>query len=174
MGQILGNPVAFSQGRSPSHPDAAEVRPCLPDQVTPAALHERCGSHQERCLKILAVKNEVGHKVELLRRRCRSLRERWGEAWRSTLSCHPWEPCSCLVLVQRLKARNLHRSPETACMACTAEDTIGSGSVPTVQVNQIVHRDLGEAVEGATHRVQAVRAANRRWRRLQRREARQM
>ena len=59
-------------------------------------------------------------------------------------------------------------------MACTAEDTIGSGSVPTVQVNQIVHRDLGEAVEGATHRVQAVRAANRRWRRLQRREARQM
>ena len=49
MGRNLRNPVAFSQDRSPSHPDAAEVRPCLPDQVTPAALHERCGSHQERC-----------------------------------------------------------------------------------------------------------------------------
>ena len=34
--------------------------------------------------------------------------------------------------------------------------------------NQIVHRGLGEAVEGATHHVQAVRAASSRWRRLQR------
>ena len=58
-------------------------------------------------------------------------------------------------------------------MACTAEDIIGGRSVPTVAVNQIVHRDLGEAVEGATHHVQAVRAASSRWRRLQRRGARQ-
>ena len=61
----------------------------------------------------------------------------------------------------------------TVCMACTAEDIIGGGSVPTVPVNQIVHRGLGEAVEGATHHVQAVRAASSRWRRLQRRGARQ-
>ena len=40
-------------------------------------------------------------------------------------------------------------------------------------VNQIVHRGLGEAVEGATHHVQAMRAASSRWRRLQRRGARQ-
>ena len=58
-------------------------------------------------------------------------------------------------------------------MACTAEDIIGGGSVPTLPVNQIVHRGLGEAVEGATHHVQAVRAARSHWRRLQRRGARQ-
>ena len=66
--------VDLCQDRTPSHPDAAEVRPCLPDRVTPIALHERYRSHQERCLKVLAVNKEVGRKVKLLRRRCRSLR----------------------------------------------------------------------------------------------------
>ena len=75
VGQTLTKVVDLRQDRSPSRADAAEVRPCLPDQVTPTALHERCGSHQERCLKMLAVKHEVGHKVGLLRKRCRSLRE---------------------------------------------------------------------------------------------------
>ena len=42
-------------------------------------------------------------------------------------------------------------------------------SVPTLPVNQIVDRGLGEAVEGAAHRVQAVRAALSRRRRLPRR-----
>ena len=74
MGRNLGNPVAFSEGRGASRTDGAEVRPYLPDQVTPTALHERCGSIQVRCLKVLAVHHEVGHKVRLLRRRCRSLR----------------------------------------------------------------------------------------------------
>ena len=173
MGRTLRKPVAFSQDRSASRTDGAEVRPCLPDQVTPTALHERRGSIQVRCLTVLAAHHEVGHKVRLLRRRCRSLRERWTEAWRCTPRCNPREPCSRLVLAQRLKARNPHSGPEKACMACTAEDIIGGGSVPTVPVNQIVHRGLGEAVEGATHHVQAVREASSRWRRLQRRGARQ-
>ena len=36
VAQTLGNPVAFAEGRtrSPSRTDGAEVRPCLPDQVT--------------------------------------------------------------------------------------------------------------------------------------------
>ena len=67
-------PVAFSHIRTASRADAAEVRPGLPNQVTPIALHGRYRSHQERCLKVLADNKEVGHKVELLRRRCRSLR----------------------------------------------------------------------------------------------------
>ena len=74
VGQTLTKVVDLRQDRSPVRADAAEVRPCLPDQVTPTALHERYRSHQERCLKVLAVKNEVYHKVKLLRRRCRSLR----------------------------------------------------------------------------------------------------
>ena len=76
------------------------------------------------------------------------------------------------MLAQRLKAWNPHSSPETVCMACTAEDIIGGWSVPTVPVNQTAHRGLGEAVEGATVCVQAMRAASSRWRRLQRRGAR--
>ena len=74
VARTLRKPVAFSQDRSASRTDGAEVRPYLPDQVTPTALHERCGSIQVRCLKVLAVHHEVGHKVRLLRRRCRSLR----------------------------------------------------------------------------------------------------
>ena len=77
------------------------------------------------------------------------------------------------MLAQRLKAWNPHSSPETVCMACTAEDIIGGWSVPTVPVNQTAHRGLGEAVEGATHRVQAVCAITSRWRRLQSQRARQ-
>ena len=173
MAQTLTKVVDLRQDRTASRADAAEVRPCLPDQVTPTALHERRGSIQVRCLKVLAVHHEVGHKVRLLRRHCRSLRERWREAWRCTPRCYPREPCSRLVLAQRLKARNPHSGPEKACMACTAEDIIGGGSVPTVPVNQIVHRGLGEAVEGANRHVQSVRAARSRWRRLQRRGARQ-
>ena len=65
----------FPRHRNPSRADAAEVRPGLPDQVTPTALNERRGSHQELCLKVLSGKNEVYRKVKLLRRRCRSLRE---------------------------------------------------------------------------------------------------
>ena len=47
---------------SSDHPDAAEVSPCLPDWVAPTALHERCRSHKELCLEMLAVGHEVGHK----------------------------------------------------------------------------------------------------------------
>ena len=75
VGQTLTKVVDLRQDRSPSRADAAEVRPCLPDQVTPTALHERCGSHQERCPNVLSVHHEVGRKVKVLRRRCRSLRE---------------------------------------------------------------------------------------------------
>ena len=172
-GRTLRKPVAFSQDRSASRTDGAEVRPYLPDQAAQMELAERHLCVQERCLKLIAVKHEVARQEQLLRRRCRWLRERWTEAWRCTPRCNPREPCSRLVLAQRLKARNPHSGPEKACMTCTAEDIIGGGSVPTVPVNQIVHRDLGEAVEGATHHVQAVRAASSRWRRLQRRGARQ-
>ena len=58
-------------------------------------------------------------------------------------------------------------------MACTTEGTIGGFSVPTLPVNHTVDRDLGEAVEGAAHRVQAVCAALRRKQRLPRRKSRQ-
>ena len=53
------------------HPDAAEVSPCLPDWVAPTALHERCRSHKELCLEMLAVGHEVGHKDKHLRCRWR-------------------------------------------------------------------------------------------------------
>ena len=59
------------QDRRPSHPDVAEVRPCRPDRVTPTALRERCRSHKELCLEVLAVGHEVGHKDKLLRRHWR-------------------------------------------------------------------------------------------------------
>ena len=77
MGRALTKVVDLRQDRSPVRADAAEVRPGLPDQVTPTALNERRGSHQELCLnvKVLSGKNEVYRKVKLLRRRCRSLRE---------------------------------------------------------------------------------------------------
>ena len=75
VGQNLGKVVASSEDRTRVRADAAEVRPGLPDQVTPTALNERRGSHQELCLKVLSGKNEVYRKVKLLRRRCRSLRE---------------------------------------------------------------------------------------------------
>ena len=74
VGRALTKVVDLRQDRSPSHADAADVRPGLPDQVTPTALNERRGSHQELCLKVLSGKNEVYRKVKLLRRRCRSLR----------------------------------------------------------------------------------------------------
>ena len=135
VGRTLTKVVVLRQDRSASRTDGAEVRPCLPDQVTPTALHERRGSIQVRCLKVLAVHHEVGHKVRLLRRHCRSLRERWTEAWRCTPRCYPREPCSRLVLAQRLKARNPHSGPKKACMTCTAEDIHGAWSVPTVPVN---------------------------------------
>ena len=47
--------VDLSQDRNPSHPDAAGVRPCLLDRVTPTALRERCRSHKELCLEVMAV-----------------------------------------------------------------------------------------------------------------------
>ena len=90
------------------------------------------------------------------------------EALRYTPRCNPLEPCSHLAIIQRLKAKNPHSGPEKACMACTAEDIIGGGSVLTVPVNQVVDRGLGEAVEGAAHRLQAIRAAFSLWSRLQR------
>ena len=71
MGRTLGKLVAFSQDRAPSLADAAELRPCLPDRVTPTALRERCRSHKELCLEVLAVGHEVGHKDKHLRRRWR-------------------------------------------------------------------------------------------------------
>ena len=63
--------VDLCQDRTPSHPDAAEVRPCHPDQATTTALNERCSCGQERCLKLLAVNHEVVRRLELLRRRWR-------------------------------------------------------------------------------------------------------
>ena len=171
-GSDLRKLVDLSQDRAPSHPDAAEVRPCHPDQAAQMELAERHLCVQERCLKLIAVKHEVVRQEELLRRRCRSLRERWTEAWRCTPRCNPREPCSRLVLAQRLKARNTHSGPEKACMTCTAEDINGGGSVPTVPVNQIVSRGLGEAVKGAIHRVHAICTTYSRWRRLERRVSR--
>ena len=162
MGRTLRKPVAFSQDRAPSHADAAEVRPCLPDQAAQMELAERHLCVQEWCLTVLAVKHEVVRQEQLLRRRCRSFRERWTEPCRCTPRCDPREPCSRVVLAQCLKARNPHSSPEKACMARTAEDIIGGGLVPTVPVYQIVHRGLGGAIEGTTHHVQAVCAANSR------------
>ena len=44
VGQTLGNPVAFPEGRSPSRADGAEVRPCLPDQVTHRGVRSAVGS----------------------------------------------------------------------------------------------------------------------------------
>ena len=63
--------VAFSQDRTPSHPDAAEVRPCHPDQAAQMELAERHLCVQERCLKVLAVNHEVVRQEQLLRRRWR-------------------------------------------------------------------------------------------------------
>ena len=74
VARTLRKVVDLSQDRSAVRADAADVRPGLPDQVTPTALNERRGSHQELCLKVLSGKNEVYRKVKLLRRRCRSLR----------------------------------------------------------------------------------------------------
>ena len=71
VARSLGRLVAFSEGRTPSHPDAAEVRPCHPDQATTTALNERRSCGQERCLKLLAVNHEVVRRLELLRRRWR-------------------------------------------------------------------------------------------------------
>ena len=53
VGRALTKVVDLRQERSPSHADAADVRPGLPDQVTPTALNERRGSHQERCPNVL-------------------------------------------------------------------------------------------------------------------------
>ena len=63
--------VDLRQDRAPSHADTAELRPCHPDRVTPTALRERCRSHKELCLEVLAVGHEVGHKDKHLRRRWR-------------------------------------------------------------------------------------------------------
>ena len=63
--------VDLSQDRTPSHPDAAELRPCHPNHATTTALNERRSCGQERCLKLLAVKHEVVRRLELLRRRWR-------------------------------------------------------------------------------------------------------
>ena len=71
VARSLGRLVVLSEGCSPSRPDVAEVRPCLPDRVTPTALRERCRSHKELCLEVLAVGHEVGHKDKHLRRRWR-------------------------------------------------------------------------------------------------------
>ena len=68
---ILGKLVAFSQDRTPSHPDAAEVRPCHPRPGSPVELDERYRRVQERCLKVLAVNHEVVRQEQLLRRRWR-------------------------------------------------------------------------------------------------------
>ena len=71
VARSLGRLVVLSERRTPSHPDAAELRPCHPDRVTPTALRERCRSHKELCLEVLAVGHEVGHKDKHLRRRWR-------------------------------------------------------------------------------------------------------
>ena len=71
VARSLGRLVVLSEGRTPSHPDAAELRPCHPDRVTPTALRERCRSHKELCLEVLAVGHEVGHKDKHLHRRWR-------------------------------------------------------------------------------------------------------
>ena len=74
VGRTLRKPVAFSQDRSASRTDGAEVRPYLPDQAAQMELAERHLCVQERCLKLIAVKHEVVRQEQLLRRRCRSLR----------------------------------------------------------------------------------------------------
>ena len=71
VARSLGRLVAFSEGRTPSHPDAAEVRPCHPRPGSPVELAERYRRVQERCLKVLAVNHEVVRHLELLRRRWR-------------------------------------------------------------------------------------------------------
>ena len=63
--------VDLCQDRTPSHPDAAEVRPCHPDQAAQMELAERHLCVQERCLKVLAVNHEVVRQEQLLRRRWR-------------------------------------------------------------------------------------------------------
>ena len=61
--------VDLCQDRTPSHPDAAEVRPCHPRPGSPVELDERYRRVQERCLKVLAVNHEVVRQEQLLRRR---------------------------------------------------------------------------------------------------------
>ena len=63
--------VDLRHNRAPSLADAAELRPCHPDRVTPTALRERCRSHKELCLEVLAVGHKVGHKDKHLRRQWR-------------------------------------------------------------------------------------------------------
>ena len=67
MGQTLTKPVDFCQGRTASHADAADVRPCLPDPARPQELNERQGTHQERRSELLAVESEVVRQLQLLR-----------------------------------------------------------------------------------------------------------
>jgi hypothetical protein len=67
VGQTLRKLNHFSQGRTASHADAADVRPCLPDPVRPQELDERQGTHQERRSELLAVESEVVRQLQLLR-----------------------------------------------------------------------------------------------------------
>ena len=75
VAQTLTIVVALRQDRAPSHADAAEVRPRLPDQAAQMELAERHLCVQKRCLTVLEVKLKVVRQEQLLRKRCRSLRE---------------------------------------------------------------------------------------------------
>ena len=68
-GENLGKAVAFSQIATPSHADAADVRPCLPDLATPMERFRRRGSGQERRPELSASNHQVVRQVELLRQR---------------------------------------------------------------------------------------------------------
>ena len=68
VGQGLTKVVAFRQDWTPSHTDAAEVRPRLPNLGSPLELDERRGTVQFRRSELLAVNQEVVRQLQLLRR----------------------------------------------------------------------------------------------------------
>lgn len=69
VGQGLTKVVAFRQDWTPSHTDAAEVRPRLPNLGSPLELDERRGTVQFRRSELPAVNHEVVRQLQLLRRR---------------------------------------------------------------------------------------------------------
>ena len=68
VGQGLGKLVDSSEARAPSHTDAAEVRPRLPNLGSPLELDERRGTVQFRRSELPAVNQEVVRQLQLLRR----------------------------------------------------------------------------------------------------------
>ena len=70
-GGELGKSVDSSQVRSASRTAIADVRPCLPDQVTPTERNVRCRRVKTRRSALLAVRQEVVQTGQLWHHECR-------------------------------------------------------------------------------------------------------